>query len=55
MVAPAALPLLKLGGLFVKQITKPLTSRLRIEAAKRKRVGYVCSYIGQKYHYLSSR
>jgi len=55
MVAPAALPLLKLGGLLVKQITKPLASRLRIEAAKRKNVGVVCSYIGQKYHYLSSR
>ena len=54
MVAPA-LPFLKLGSLLVKQITKPLASRLKIEAGKNKKFANICVFVGQKSHYVYSR
>jgi hypothetical protein len=49
------LPFLKLGSLLVKQIGKPLASRLRIEAGKRPKFANLCTKAGQWQHYISSR
>lgn len=49
------LPLLKLSGLFLKTLSKPLGSRLRTEADKRPAFHAASVYIGQASHILSSR
>jgi len=54
-MAAAGLPLLKLGTLFVKTISKPLASRLKIEAQKRPLLGRMCQGVGDGIHYMYSR
>ena len=51
----AGFPLLKLSGLFLKTLSKPLGSRLRTEADKRPNFHAASEYIGQATHILSSR
>jgi len=46
---------LKLSGLIVKQVSKPVTNILKAEAKKYPRFSLFCSYVGQKAHYWSSR
>ncbi len=49
------IPFLKLGSLLVKQITKPLTSRLRVEASRRPQFAKICTATGQHFNYVMSR
>ena len=51
----AGFPLLKLSGLLLKTLSKPLGSRLRTEAEKRPSFFAVSEYIGQATNVLSSR
>lgn len=51
----AGLPVLKLAGLLVKTISKPFTSRLKVEAQKRERVGNFVASVGQSIHYVTTR
>lgn len=53
----AALPVLKLAGLLVKQIAKPLAARMKIESAKhpKGRLAELCVSTGQAAHQLGSR
>jgi optic atrophy 3 protein len=51
----AALPLLKLSTLFVKTISKPLASRLKVEASKREGLRKFCQSIGDGVHYIYAR
>lgn len=54
-MAPVALPLLKLGTLFVKQIAKPLASNLKLYSKTNTHLSKVCSQIGQFNHTISSK
>lgn len=51
----AGLPLLKLAGLLVKTLSKPVATRLKVEAAKRPHVSQVIGQLGQVLHQMSSR
>lgn len=54
-MAAAGLPLLKLSTLFVKTISKPLASRLKVEAKNRPLLGRLCQGVGDGWHYMNSR
>lgn len=51
----AGFPLLKLSGLLLKTLSKPLGSRLRTEAEKRPSFHAVSELVGQATNVLSSR
>eukprot|EP01035_Chromulina_nebulosa_P022791 gene22791-29510_t len=51
----SGLPLLKLAGLLVKQIAKPLSNRLKQQANKNERTNESLISFGQLLHRLSSR
>ena len=51
----AGLPLLKLSGLLVKTIAKPVATRLKIESVKHPNFQRVCKSIGQLAHQIASR
>ncbi len=51
----AGLPLLKLAGLLVKTIAKPLASKIKAEAGKHPKFSTFCSSIGETAHQLTSR
>jgi len=51
----AGLPLLKLSTLLVKTIAKPVAARMKVEASRRPAFHDICTSLGQRMHYLSSR
>ena len=51
----AGLPLLKLAGLLVKTLSKPVATRIKIEAAKHEKLSTFCIFLGQTAHQISSR
>lgn len=51
----APLPLLKIGGLLIKTLSKPLTTRLKKEAKRFQNFSKVCVATGQLTHQISSR
>jgi optic atrophy 3 protein len=51
----AGLPLLKLSSLFIKALSKPLATRLKIEAGRSPKFHEASVHVGQASHYLSSR
>ena len=55
MVAVAGLPFIKLGSLLLKQLAKPLSARLKIEAARSPRLSSFLQKTGQLMHSISSR
>lgn len=46
-MAPFALPLIKLSALFLKQVSKPVASRLKVEAQKSRRMHSVLCRLGE--------
>ncbi len=51
----AGLPLLKLAGLLVKTIAKPVATRLKIESVKHPNFQRYCKNMGQFAHQIGSR
>eukprot|EP01036_Dinobryon_divergens_P023775 gene23775-32160_t len=51
----APLPLLKLAAMFVKQLSKPIASRLKVEAARSQGMSDSCASVGQVAHQITSR
>ena len=51
----AGLPLLKLAGLLVKTIAKPVATRLKIESFKHPNFQTACKKMGQFAHQVASR
>lgn len=51
----AGLPLLKLSSLFIKALSKPLATRLKVEAGRSPRFHESSVHVGQAAHYFSSR
>eukprot|EP01031_Cornospumella_fuschlensis_P041124 gene41124-50171_t len=51
----APLPLLKLAGLLVKTLAKPVANRIKIEARKHPKLSALCVRMGQMSHQLTSR
>lgn len=51
----APLPMLKLAGLLVKTLAKPVANRLKVEAGKHPKLSAYIVYIGQFAHQISSR
>jgi len=52
---PGPLPLLKLVGLFVKTIAKPVANRMKVESSKHPNFSNVCITVGQFSHYINTR
>ena len=48
-------PALKLVGLLVKSISKPIANRMKTEAGKHPNLSKFCIQIGQTMHQLISR
>lgn len=51
----APLPLLKLAGLLVKTIAKPVATRLKVEARKHPTFSRICIKVGELSHQVTSR
>jgi hypothetical protein len=51
----APLPLLKLAGLLVKTLAKPVANRVKVEATRHPRLSLVCTSVGQLLHQVTSR
>lgn len=50
-----AIPFLKLAGLLVKTLAKPIAQRIKIEASRHPRFSVYCTSLGQAVHHISSR
>jgi hypothetical protein len=51
----AGLPILKLASLFIKTISKPITTRLKSEVIKYPNASKACIWVGQTTHVLMTR
>ena len=51
----AGLPVLKLAGLLIKTVSKPVTTRIKSEANKHPNFSAICTWVGQGVHQISSR
>mmetsp|Transcript_2739 Transcript_2739/g.4217 ORF Transcript_2739/g.4217 Transcript_2739/m.4217 type:complete len:205 (+) Transcript_2739:984-1598(+) len=51
----AGLPLIKLAAMFVKQISKPIASRMKVEASRNESFADICGRAGQVSHQIYSR
>jgi len=51
----APLPLLKLFGLLVKTLSKPLAARMKTEAKRKAKFSSLCIFVGQQSHQITSR
>ena len=49
-----SIPLLKLGGLAIRTIAKPVSKRLKIEAGRQQGLKSACITVGQWSHQFTS-
>lgn len=51
----AGLPFLKLAGLFVKTISKPVATRMKTSAGRHPNLSLLCVWLGETSHQFMSR